>query len=440
MSKKINEIKERVYQSIEKTMSVIEKICPQGNVCLGIKVRDTYHNNGDVPAFSMFTAGEMLWAITSTGLYSKSHYLTAGLLTLVNTELEGNYFKKKDRTYEKAFVLLGTTAAGQSITTTVYLNTIKSILEIQKVDGSWGSYSAGNSDIRATALCILALTECYQYVGVGKDAQPPFSKIEGSIIRACDWLLRQYSREGYCKRHISNFDEYSDMYTFGIELTAWSTYALIKVARCLTNYPDINHLTKVVHKSIQWLCGLGVQTIAKTPENEIEEYKKDSNTEEILRHDYGAGGLEITIIALVEYRKSPFYNYIRNFDNSINEFVLCLLTHENENGEWWDKNSDSYGRAWTISYALKALSVFYEYLCESEEFITQLKKMLRVNFLSVLAWLYKYWIALFFVSVTVLLFAFMQAIQKKFAFFNSPIITATGFVLSVIGVIQGRRK
>ena len=440
MQKKDKEIKEHVHKSIEKSMAVIEKICPQGNVSLGIKARDTYHNTGETPKFSMFTACEMLWAITSSGLYSKVHYLTVGLLTTVNTELEGTYFTKQDRTFEKAFILLGTTAAGQSIATAAYVNTINSILNDQKADGSWGSYSSGDSDIRATALCLLALTACYQYVGIGKNAQEPFSKIEGAITQSCNWLLNQYSNEGYCKRRISNFDEYSNQYTFGIELTAWSTYALIEAAKCLENYSNAGRLISTVQESIQWLCKLEPKTIAETPENEIEEYKKDKASDKIIRHEYGAGGLDISIIAFIAYRKSTFYKHIKRFDDLLEELVTHLLKHENENGEWWDKNSDSYGKAWTLSYALKALSVYYEYLCENEAFIIQLKQKLRSAFSSLLAWLNKYRLAFIFVIATVLILIFRQEIEAKITFFNSPIATAVGIILSGIGVFQGRRK
>lgn len=440
MQKKDKEIKERVHKSIEKSMSVIEKLCPQNNVRLGIKVRDTYHNNGEIPKFSMFTACEMLWAITSSGLYSRAHYLTVELLTTVNTELENSYFAKQDRTFEKAFILLGTTAAGQSIAANVYLNTINSILNDQKVDGSWGSYSGGSSDIRATALCLLALSTCYQYVGIGKNARAPFSKIEDTIIKACNWLINQYSDEGYCRRRVSNFDVYSDQYTFGIELTSWSTYALIEAAKCLENYTNIDRLISTVQKSIQWLCKLDPKSIAETPENEIEKYKKDKTSDKIVCHEYGAGGLDVSIITLIAYRKSTFYKYIKRFDDMLEELVIHLLKHENENGEWWNKNSDSYGKAWTLSYALKALSVYYQYLCENEAFNLQLKQRLRTIFSSVIAWLNKYKFTFIFLIVTVLIFIYRQEIEAKIAFFNSPIVTAFGIILSVIGVFQGRTK
>ena len=81
----------KIESSIERSMYIIETVCPCNNVCLGIKARDTYHK-GDSPAFSMFTACEMLWAITSSGIYSKTHYLTVELLTAINTEIGNNLF------------------------------------------------------------------------------------------------------------------------------------------------------------------------------------------------------------------------------------------------------------------------------------------------------------------------------------------------------------
>ena len=440
MKIKNNQTKERVQKSIEKSMSVIENICPQNNVCLGIKSRDTYHNNNEIPKFSMLTACEMLWAVTSSGLYSKAHYLAVELLTTVNTELESSYFAKQDRTYEKAFILLGTTVAGQSISANIYINTINTILGEQKTDGSWGSYSDGISDIRATALCLLALSICYQYVGAGKNVEDPFSKIESAIEKSCSFLLNQYSDEGYCKRRINNFEEYSDQYTFGIELTAWSTYALIESAKCLENSALVNRLISTIQTSVKWLCALEPEYIAKTPENEKEKYKKDRNSDEIVCHEYGAGGLDISIIALVAYRKSTFYKYIKGFDDILEKLINQLLEQENDNGEWWDKNSDSFGKAWTLSYALKALSVYNRYLNENEVFVFHLKQRFRTAFSSMFSWFNKYKLAIIFVTVTVLLLVFRQEIEEKITFFNSPIATAVGIVLSGIGVLQGRRK
>lgn len=439
MEKNEQDIKERVRLSIEKSMSVIEKLCPQNNVQLGIKVRDTYHKN-EVPNFSMFTACEMLWAITSSRLYTKAHYLTVELLKTISRELEDTYFIKQDRTFEKAFILLAITAAGQSITSNIYLDTINSILNTQKEDGSWGSYSSGNSDIRATALCLLALTSCYQYVGSGENTQSPFSKIEGAMSKSCMWLINQYSSDGYCMRRIVNFEEYSDQYTIGIELTAWSTYALIEAKRCFESFTKTNQLTSAIQKSIQWICKLDPNVISKTPENEIEEYKKDKSSNEIICHPYGAGGLEVIIITLIAYRKSPDYKFINKFDELIKRLIECLLEHENENGEWWDKNSDSYGKVWTLSYALKALSVYYEYLCENEAFIIQLKYRSIEIVSSVLAWLHKYKFTFIFAIATILVVIFRHEIETKISFFNSPIATAIGILLSFIGVIQGRSK
>ncbi len=440
MRKIDKELKEQVNTAIEKSMSVIEKLCPQNNVCLGIKVRDAYHNNGEIPKFSMFTACEMLWAITSSGLCSKAHYLTAELLTAVNTELENMYFSKQDRTFEKAFILLGTTSAGQSISTAVYLNTIISILDTQRSDGSWGSYSTGDSDIRATALCILALSACLQYVGIDSNVQQPFSKIEEAINKSCNWLLNQYSKEGFCRRCVSNFDEYSAQYTFGIELTAWSTYALIEANNCLKKRLESSQISNTVQKSVHWLCKLDADLIAKTPENEIEEYKKDKNSNIIIRHEYGAGGLDITIITLIAYKNSSFIKYSENIDKFLRQLVTLLLKNKNDNGEWWDKNSDSYGKAWTLSYALKALSIYYKYLCENEMFYINLKQKTIEFIWSILACVSKYKLAFVFVIATILIFIFGKEIESKIAFFNSPIATAAGLILSTIGVIQGRSK
>lgn len=162
--KATNSIANNVDICITKSMAIIEKLCPRNNVCLGIRVRDSYHN-GDVPKFSMLTACEMLWAVTTSGKYSRAHYLIVELLTAINTELENDYFSKKDRAFEKAFILLATTSAGQSIREKIYVKTVESILASQKNDGAWSSYLGGEADLRATALNVVALSECNKYVG-----------------------------------------------------------------------------------------------------------------------------------------------------------------------------------------------------------------------------------------------------------------------------------
>ena len=142
---------QNLQDAIDSSMNIIEELCPKDNVMEGIKPRDAYLRQ-DKRSFSMFTACEFLWAIASTGIYSKAFYLQMELLSLVNKEIENKYFENNDRIFETAFLMLATTSAGQQIGSNEYTKTITILIESQKQDGSWGSYKDGDADLRATAL------------------------------------------------------------------------------------------------------------------------------------------------------------------------------------------------------------------------------------------------------------------------------------------------
>lgn len=430
---------------INKSMSIIEKLCPRNNVCLGIRVRDSYHN-GEIPKFSMFTACEMLWAVTTSGIYSKAHYLTVELLTAINTELENDYFLKRDRAFEKAFILLATTSAGQSIREQIYVKTVKAILDSQRSDGAWSSYSDGEADLRATALNVVALSACNEYVGV-TDLEP-FSKIEMAVTRASEWIGKAYTESGYCERTVFGLPECSTQpqRTPGVELTAWCTYALIVATTSFEYYKNTarggaKSFSDTIKKAIIWMMQQDMDRVAETPEIESEIYLKDiQKPTELTTHEYGAGSLEVLILALLAYRQSYLYEYIKNYDKILEKSILRLMKNMNQNGEWYDKNSCSYSRAWPVSYALKVLTTYREYLAATENFKTQFKQQTRIVIASIPAFLWRYKIAILFIIITFLSIFFADLIKIYIQYFNSPIFTAIGIVLSAIGVWQGRKK
>lgn len=443
--KATNSIANDVDICITKSMAIIEKLCPRNNVCLGIRVRDSYHN-GDIPKFSMFTACEMLWAVTTSGKYSRAHYLIVELLTAINTELENGYFSKKDRAFEKAFILLATTSAGQSIREKIYVETVESILDSQKNDGAWSSYSGGEADLRATALNVVALSECNKYVGA-TDLEP-FSKIELSVTRACEWIKRAYTESGYCERIVVGLSECGTQpqRTPGIELTAWCTYALIVATESFEYYKNIarggtENFSGTIKKSIIWMTQQDIDKVAETPEIESEIYLKDiQKPKELTTHEYGAGSLEILILALLAYRQSRLYKYIKNFNKILENSIFRLMKNMNQDGEWYDKNSCSYSRAWPVSYALKVLTTFREYLVSQETFKTQLFQQIRIIISLIPAFLWKYKIAIFFIALTTVSVCFADTIKTYIQYFNSPIFTIIGLALSAISVWQGSKK
>lgn len=397
--------------------------------------RDTYHK-GDSPAFSMFTACEMLWAITSSGIYSKTHYLTVELLTAINTEIGNNHFEQQDRVFEKAFVLLAMTCAGQPIAAPGYIDIVRRILEEQRDSGAWGTYKEGIDDLRATALCVIALIECGFYVG--KTDIEPFIHIEDKVKKACKWIVQQYVEEGYCKRKIISLEEYGQFqeYTYGVELTAWTSYALIYA---LENYnfekTDKEKILKKVRKSIYWMLTLDGGQVAKVPEIEMELYKKG---DELKNHEYGGGSLEIMILTLIKYRCSDIYEYMKGIDECISKSISRLLENEKE-GKWYDKNSDSYSRIWPVSYAIKTLTSYQDFVLDKCKFKNELKKNIKLTISLIATKLHKYvfnWplIILYFIVGAVGLY-FHEFIKERVEFINSTLVGYLGLLLSAIGIL-----
>ena len=245
---------EELQNAIDSSMNIIEELCPKDNVLYGIKPRDTYLRK-DERSFSMFTACEILWAIASTGIYSKTFYLQMELLSLVNKEIEDEYLENNDRIFETAFLMLATTSAGQQIGSDAYTKIITTLNKAQKQDGSWGSYKDGNSDLRATALCTLGLIYGINYVG--KSDIEPYSKMEMVVVESCKWISNKFTDEGYCKRIVDSFKHNSRVEEVpGIELTSWCTLALVNALITIKGEPYSFNREQIEKKLKRQFLGL----------------------------------------------------------------------------------------------------------------------------------------------------------------------------------------
>lgn len=431
---------QKLQDAIDSSMNIIEELCPKNNVVDGIKPRDTYLRQ-DKRSFSMFTACEILWAIASTGIYSKTFYLQMELLSLVNKEIENEYFENNDRIFEAAFLMLATTSAGQQIGSNEYTKTITTLIESQKQDGSWGSYKDGDADLRATALCTLSLIYGINYVG--KSDIEPYSKMEIAVVEACKWINNKFTNEGYCKRIVDSLKHNGRVEEVpGIELTSWCTLALINALITINGEPysfNREQIETKAKKAITWLLSLNVDEIAQKPEIEVELYKTKFS-DEVIKHHYGSGSLEVTILALLSYRKSFFYNYISGFDTYIGHAVQRLLMNKNDVGQWFDKNSDSYAKAWPVSYAIKVLCEYRDFLKDNDNFHQKLRVECHILIGKILSFFKKYILAIIFLALTILVIIFHAEIESYITFFDTNIATAIGIILSGISVIQGVRK
>lgn len=434
-----NGIQDKVDECITKSMAIIEQLCPQNEVTKGLINKIDYHS-ADAPGFSMLTCCQMLWAVT--GSYSQSHYIIVDLLETVKKELNSGYFATKDRSFERSFLLMSTTSAPMQFQDPLYIEIINQILNSQESDGYWGTCRGEKPDIRATALNIIALSEGYEYVG--NSEKSPFSLIPNSVSKACEWLEKQYEDIGYCKREIQGIDENHIQYTYGVELTAWCTYALIRAleCNCYTNHNNKRYNTKkIIQKSVRWLMRLDYDRIASTSEIEQEIYIRDlSKPNEKYFHGYGAGSLEILVLALIVYRESKIYQYISDYDHYLQKAVERLIQNMKPSGEWYDKNTDSYSRAWTVTYALKALTTYQHFLDSKSMFRKQLRQSMKVLVFSFFKMIWRY--KIIFVGIILTLFAINHGdiISKYIEFLNSKTCTAIGLICTVLGFIMELKK
>lgn len=74
--------------------------------------------------------------------------------------------------------------------TDVVRRVVRRILDEQRDSGAWGTYNEGEDDLRSTALCVIALTECSFYVGEA-DIEP-FINIEDKAKKVCKWIAENH--------------------------------------------------------------------------------------------------------------------------------------------------------------------------------------------------------------------------------------------------------
>lgn len=175
--------------------------------------------------------------------------------------------------------------------------------------------------------------------------------------------------------------------------------------------------------------------VAKVPEIEMELYKKG---DELKNHEYGGGSLEIMILTLIKYRCSDIYEYMKGIDECISKSISRLLENEKE-GKWYDKNSDSYSRIWPVSYAIKTLTSYQDFVLDKCKFKNELKKNIKLTISLIATKLHKYvfnWplIILYFIVGAVGLY-FHEFIKERVEFINSTLVGYLGLLLSAIGIL-----
>ena len=192
---------------------------------------------------------------------------------------------------------------------------------------------------------------------------------------------------------------------------------------------------KKIRASINWLLTLDFNQVAQAPEIEMELYKSG---DELREHEYGSGSLEIMVLTLIKYRSSDIYKYTKEMDNYISKSILRLLENEKE-GNWYDKNSDSYSRIWPVSYAIKVLTTYQDYVSNKWKFRNELKKNIKLSLSLIVTKLRKYifnWplIILYFIIGIIGLY-FHEFLKARVEFVNSTFVSYFGFILSAIGVL-----
>lgn len=423
-----------VTEKLENSFSKIKEMCPKNNVLDGLAVRDSYHQR----KYSILTLCQVLWATISSSVYPRSFYLTVDLLKQINYEIEKQeYFKKYDRVIADAFIFLAYVHTGQSVDSNVYTTILSEIIRKQNADGWWSTYSGGEADIRATSLCLLALSECYSHV-YASDTKP-YSDVRTAIMNAANWLVKQYVMGKYCERVVQTMNANNTVKTYGIELTAMASYSLIKCSDALSRTGfEILNAKNVVVGSAKWLMTLKPSDIKNSIEVEQEKYVDESI---LLVHDYSTGDLEIVILFLSEFLMSSFYTFIDGAYSYLDKAVSLLIDNE-KNGEWFDKHSQSYNRIWRISYAVVALANYKRYVQEEEEYKLYAKRK-RTDFVGKLKKIaFKYFfnpvLDVIYLLIAAVVFYFREFLLIRAEFINSTAVSIIGLILGLFGLIFPR--
>ena len=425
---------EKVDLCLDNSFKKFDSICPKSNVLAGIFVRDAYHER----SYSLLTLCQMLWAVTSSGIKPKTYYLTMEFLRQLNDELSAeNYYTCNDRVFNDSFALWALTCSGQPVDSNVFRKSVTTLLDKQSIDGWWGTYSEGPAHIRATAFSILALAECYSYACPSESQ--PYSRIFESLKKGVTWLYSQFSAKGFCEREMQSLEVDVVQKTYGVELTAFATLAILRSLKCLSvNDIAIDKYKSLVVKSLKWIISLEVEDIARVSEIELEVYKENGN---LLKHDYGAGGLDIVIFVISDFFISDYYTFIEKLKKKLDALVYRLIKNENH-GEWYDKNSSSYNHIWPVSYAIVALTSYSKYL-DSSVFYRKTRHRNTVDLLcKVKVFIFKYVLNpvldAIYLIIAAVLFYFHEFFNNRIDFINSTAISIVGLILGLIGLIFPR--
>lgn len=420
-----------VTQKLENSFSKIKEICPKTNVLEGVAVRDSYHQR----QYSLLTLCQVVWAITSSRNYPKTFYLTSDLLKQINYEIQTqNYFQTHDRVFTDAFIFLTYVYTGQPIDSEVYIKSLSEIIKKQNSEGWWSTYTDGVADIRATSLCLLALSECYHYV-CPSDV-PPYCDVGTSIVNAAKWLIKQYKGGKFCERLIPTMNLDDIEKTYGIELTALASYSLLKCNKVLDKAGvEIPNVENIIINSAKWIMTIQPIDIKNCIEVEQEKYIENG---QILVHDYSTGDLEFVILFLSEFLMANCYKYIDGIHAYLEKLIALLLKNEKA-GEWFDKHSQSYNRIWRISYAVVALTSYRNYTSEKvqhKEYITRRRKSVigRIK-----RFIFKYilnpYLAVLYLIIAAVLFYFHEFLSIRADFINSTAISIIELILGLVGLI-----
>ncbi len=420
-----------VAEKLENSFSKIEEVCPKTNVLGGMVVRDLYHER----QYSLLTLCQVLWAVTLSGIYPKTFYLTADLLKQINYEIQTNkYFEKHDRIIGDAFIFLAFIYTGQPTDSDTYISVLNEIIKKQSPEGWWSTYTDGEPDVRATSLCLLALSECY--FQVCPSDKEPYSNVCGSINLAIKWLVKQYKDKQYCERKLPTMNSNSIEKTYGIELTAVASYSLLKSINVLDKEGlKTSEVQNVVYNSAKWFMGIKPNDIKNLVEVEQEKYTEE---DKILTHDYSSGDLEMVILFLSEFIHSNCYIYVKGIHSYLEKLVSLLIENE-KNGEWFDKHSQSYNRIWRISYAIVALTSYQNYTSEKKHYKEYRQKRTKDILGGIKSFIFKYILNpvldVIYILIAAIVFYLHEFLMIRVEFINSTAVSIIGLLLGIIGLI-----
>ncbi len=374
-----NNIYEMVSTSISRSVQKVEELCPLGNVKTGLTSKDTYHPNGKV---SLYTAAELLWALSECELPVHANYLVEEITDLLLNNLNKNI--NKDRILEEAFILWSLSLVNITTNNTTYSDLLKKILDKQFGDGSWGTCMQSKSNVRATALCVVALVSCCSNLSCN---DPQRDTIKKSVVNALVWLISKFDNEYLWSYDKSlNFDKKTFVKDCKICLDKNSLvlysfcFSINMLGDNLLQAKEFEKLKTIINKSIKILNKVNMNLAIVTSEIELEEYYVNNK---LKKHDHGAGHLEFYILFILEHKHSLWLSPNNSLYTKLSKLIELVLSMEIK-GCWNDKNTEYLDRMWTLSYGIKVLSA-YQNECKN------INDNNRINSRNKYQYWYKFW-------------------------------------------------